>query len=345
VRAPPFVKDLVYRTAHLSGLSRALGIRYRGYGVIFALHSVVADDAFFPDQSLRCPLGTLERSLRCLKKQGVEFVTLDDVVNRLEYRGIKGKRPFAAFTFDDGYADNLTRALPIMEKYAAPFTLYATTGMITREIDGWWFGLAQLIRSQQRIKVAGLGQFDCEDPPSKRRVYARVETAVHRNFDLLPALHEAIKTGNIKIDALVDREALTEQQLRMLSYHPLVTIGGHTTTHKNLARSPVETARAEMAHNRTYLEKLSGKPVLHFAYPFGHAGACGDREAKISRSVGFHTSVTTRAGMLFPAHRDHLHALPRICLEWGENESTLHCKLNGLSRVINSRLGNPVARM
>jgi peptidoglycan/xylan/chitin deacetylase (PgdA/CDA1 family) len=326
-------------------MSRALGIRYRGCGVIFALHSVVADDAFCPDRSLRCPIGTLEWSLCCLKKQGVEFVTLDDAVNRLDCRGVKRGRPFAAFTFDDGYADNLTRVLPVMEKYAAPFTVYATTGMITREIDAWWFGLAQLIRSQQRIKIADLGQFDCEDAPSKIYAYARVEAAVHHNFDLLPALHQAIKAGNIKIDALVDREALSEQQLRALSYHPLVTIGGHTTTHRNLASSRAEAARAEMAQNRAYLEKLSGKPVLHFAYPFGHAGACGNREAEISRSVGFHTSVTTRAGMLFPAHRDHLHALPRICLQWGENASTLHCKLNGLSRAINSRLGNPIACM
>jgi peptidoglycan/xylan/chitin deacetylase (PgdA/CDA1 family) len=180
---------------------------------------------------------------------------------------------------------------------------------------------------------------------SKKRAYASVEAAVHRNFDLLPALRSAIQASDIRIGALVEREALSEQQLRTLSRHPLATIGGHTTLHVNLASATADTARAEMAQNRDFLEKLTGRPVLHFAYPFGHAGACGEREAEISRSVGFRTSVTTRPGMLFPAHRDYLHALPRICLEWRDNASTLHCKLNGFSRVINSRLGSPVARM
>jgi hypothetical protein len=29
-----------------------------------------------------------------------------------------------------------------MERLNAPFTVYVTTGMITRTIDAWWFGLA-----------------------------------------------------------------------------------------------------------------------------------------------------------------------------------------------------------
>jgi peptidoglycan/xylan/chitin deacetylase (PgdA/CDA1 family) len=100
-----------------------------------------------------------------------------------------------------------------------------------------------------------------------------------------------------------------------------------------------------MANNRKFLQEIADQPVWHNAYPFGHAGACGAREADISRAVGFRTAVTTRPGAIFPQHRDHLHALPRICLTRDENASTLHCKLNGFPRAINSRLGDPVALM
>jgi peptidoglycan/xylan/chitin deacetylase (PgdA/CDA1 family) len=232
-----------------------------------------------------------------------------------------------------------------MEKFDAPFTVFVTTGMITREIDAWWFGLASLIRARSRIALPELGAFDCTDPARKKRTYSRIEAAVHGNFDLLPAVRHAIASGDIEIGALIDREALSVAQLRELARHPLVTIGGHTTTHTNLARASTAAARSEMAQNKQFLEDLTGRQVHHFAYPFGHPRACGDREAAIARSLGFRTAVTTRHGMVFPAHRDHLHALPRVWLEWHDSASTLHCKLNGFNRVIASRLGDPVARM
>jgi peptidoglycan/xylan/chitin deacetylase (PgdA/CDA1 family) len=342
MQVPSAVKNAVYTTAHVSGLSRALALRYRGRGIIFALHSVVEDGAVHPDHTLRCPVGKLEWILRRLRERRIEFVTLDEAVERLS---LPPARPFAAFTFDDGYADNLTNALPVMDKFAAPFTVYVPTGMVSRAIDAWWFGLAELVRRHERVDIPTLGRLECADAESKKRAYSTVERAIHTDFRLLPALREAIAAAGIEITALVEREALCERQLRALSQHPLVTIGGHTTTHPNLARAPESRVRSEMAENREFLERVTGKAVAHQAYPFGHAGACGQREAEISRALGFRTAVTTRAGMLFSEHRDHLHALPRVCLTQSENASTLHCKLNGLSRAINSRFGDPVARM
>jgi peptidoglycan/xylan/chitin deacetylase (PgdA/CDA1 family) len=342
VHLPAIVTSAIYTTAHVSGLSRALALRYRGRGIIFALHSIVDDQASHPDHSLRCPVGKLEWILRRLRQQKLDFVTLDDAVERL---AAPAARPFVAFTFDDGFADNLTKALPVMEKFAAPFTVYVPTGMITRDIDAWWFGVAALVGSRDRVDLPTLGRFKCGDRASKRRTFSAVETAIHKNFDLLPAVRQALDAAGIQIRALVDQEALTENQLRMLSQHPLVTIGGHTTTHPNLARTTAAKARSEMADNRKFLQEITGQEVAHNAYPFGHAGACGDREAEISRSLGFRTAVTTRAGTIFAEHLNHLHALPRVCLTWQENASTLQCKLDGLSRAINSRFGDPIALM
>ncbi|HEV2884248.1 MAG TPA: polysaccharide deacetylase family protein [Pyrinomonadaceae bacterium] len=38
-----------------------------------------------------------------------------------------------AITFDDGFRDNLTVALPLLEKYQLPFTLFVTAGFVGRE--------------------------------------------------------------------------------------------------------------------------------------------------------------------------------------------------------------------
>jgi peptidoglycan/xylan/chitin deacetylase (PgdA/CDA1 family) len=339
----PLLRTAVSIGAHFSGFSRLVAARYRGRGMIFALHSIVDDGTFYPDHTLRCSTSQLEWALRWLRDEGVDFVTLDEAVRRLNDGN---PRPFACFTFDDGYADNFTRVLPIMERFNAPFTVFVTTGMITREIDAWWFGLAALVRSHDRVELAAPRlSFECPDLARKKLAFKSIETLVHKDFSLLPHLRAAIANSTIDCRALVDREALTEDQLRQLARHPLVTIGGHTTTHPNLAQVSTSGAHWEMAENRRFLQDVTGQPVEHFAYPFGHERACGDREAQICREVGFRTAVTTRAGALFAEHAHDLHALPRLHLAGDDTASTLRCKVDGVYRAIHSRFGDPVARM
>jgi len=43
------------------------------------------------------------------------------------------KESVAAITFDDGYRDNLTIALPLLEKYQLPMTLFVVAGFVGRE--------------------------------------------------------------------------------------------------------------------------------------------------------------------------------------------------------------------
>ena len=55
-----------------------------------------------------------------------------------------------------------------------------------------------------------------------------------------------------------------------------------------------------------------GKKPVDFAYPVGDKTSAGPREFNLASQLGFKTAVTTRPGVLFKAHRDHLMALPRI---------------------------------
>jgi peptidoglycan/xylan/chitin deacetylase (PgdA/CDA1 family) len=50
------------------------------------------------------------------------------------------------------------------------------------------------------------------------------------------------------------------------------------------------------------------------AYPLGDAGSAGPREFALAAELGFKTAVTTRSGVLFSEHREHLTALPRVSL-------------------------------
>ncbi len=343
MNARSVVKSAVPVLARYSGIGKALAFRYGGSGVIFMLHSIVGDGCFHPESGLRCPVAALEESLSWLRDSGVAFVTLDQAIERLN-RPVDGK--FCTFTFDDGYADNLTHALPIMERFAAPFTVYVATGMMTGRIDAWWLGLAAMVTTRDRIELPELDcRFDCPDQPSKQRTFLAIESLVHANFDALAPIKAAIAVGGIDCSALARREALSTEQLQRLAASSLVTIGAHGERHINLARASVAEAEQDMIASRHALEDVIGRPVLHFAYPFGHANACGPREARIAQTAGFRTAVTTRRGTLFPAHRDHLYALPREPLNGSDTPASLRCKIDGVYRAFHSGFGDPVAHM
>lgn len=327
--------------ARYSGISKVLAFRYAGPGTIFLLHSVVPDTTSYPEEFTRCPVSVLEDTLAWLKDNKVQFVSLDTALDRLATPAVDR---FCVFTFDDGYADNLTHVLPIMERFGAPFTVYVTTGMITGEIDTcWWFGLAALIRSRNNLALPELGySFDCTDAASKKQAFAAITALVESNGEALASVRTALDANGIDGRSIVGGEGLTIEQLRRLAASPLVTIGAHSVRHIRLPRVSVAEVQREMADGRAWLENIVQREVKHFAYPFG---ACGHREAQIAQSVGFRTSVTTQRGTLFPEHLGHLYALPREPIISKETASSLRCKIDGTYRAFHSRLGDPVAHM
>ena len=69
-----------------------------------------------------------------------------------------------------------------------------------------------------------------------------------------------------------------------------------------------------MRSSAAIIAAASGVRPQHFCYPLGDQASAGPREFALARELGFKTAVTTRPGVLFSAHRDHLTSLPHISL-------------------------------
>ncbi|MCV3284836.1 polysaccharide deacetylase family protein [Aeromonas veronii] len=74
------------------------------------------------------PIAMFEKHLRLMKWLGYETLTFRDLadkgfIHRLQY----GKK-YLMITADDGYQDNLTRMLPLLEKYGYKAVVYVVTG-------------------------------------------------------------------------------------------------------------------------------------------------------------------------------------------------------------------------
>ena len=130
------------------------------------------------------------------------------------------------------------------------------------------------------------------------------------------------------IDMAADcaRLVMDWDEIRSMAADPLVTIGGHTKCHFAISKLSAARARDEMVGGADRIEQELGSRPIHFAFPYGDPGSAGPRDFALAREAGFETAVTTRKGMLFPAHRRHLTALPRVSLN-GDYQSLTYTAL------------------
>ncbi len=142
--------EMLYR----SGLSAAIGRRYAGIGSIFMFHHVVPDVSTHLNGDLYIRTGFLDAWLTSIYKSGVAVISMNDAVERIQDPGRHPARPrFVVITFDDGYADNLIYALPVLERFEAPFTLYVTTDMVEGSGYLWWLGVERLLLLNDAVDV------------------------------------------------------------------------------------------------------------------------------------------------------------------------------------------------
>lgn len=242
-------------------------------------------------------------------------------------------------TFDDGYLDNLTYALPVLEKYGVPATIYVTTGYLEGSAKLWWYEIEHVIRSSEHIRLEWRGTV-CEGPA--RTVYEK--------YAMTKKLFRIMKKLNLEDQAEVlsilgrdvppfsyEGEFLSWEQVKQLREHPLVTIGGHTLDHPVLSRLTREAALREMLTCKSLLEERTGGVIDHFAYPFGGIDAVSPREHLLAKQAGFRSAVTTRFGHLHSEHRNHLFAIPRITVDYFDTLPTIISKLSGMESMIEHR--------
>ncbi len=306
-------------TLYFSGMHHLMRPLIGGVGAILTLHHVrpARPDGFQPNRLLEVTPRFLEGLLTRLTRARIDVVSLDEMHRRF----ISGdfKRRFVCLTFDDGYKDIRQWAYPLFRKYQLPFALYIPTSFPDRLGELWWVALEAVIAQNTRIGMLIDGKdqfFECATVREKRELYDEVYGYLRRmksEDDLRHFVRDLATRHGVDMGALCRDLCMDWQEIAELAADPLVTIGAHTVNHMMLKKMADESAvRAEMEMSRAVLEAALGKRPAHLAYPVGDPTSAGPREFRIAAELGFKTAVTTRPGVLFKAHRDHLTALPRI---------------------------------
>lgn len=235
-------------------------------------------------------------------------------LDEFEARRRSGTLPARALavTFDDGYADNLLAAAPILAAHGVPATVFVTAGMVGANREFWWddaeriaFAPKPLGESVPLLAVpwsAADGSscapgvdhdrwtvLDRSDPTPRHRLYRAMCAALHA---APPATQVAMLTAwrewaGVPEAARASHRTVSADELRALAAVPGISIGAHTMTHPALARLPLETQRGELEESRMRLEHDVGRPVTSVAYPFGTRTDVSAATTRAASAAGF----------------------------------------------------------
>jgi peptidoglycan/xylan/chitin deacetylase (PgdA/CDA1 family) len=308
----------------------------RGVGAVMMFHRVGPDapSSFDPNRGLEISVEFFDALLERLRHTGRRILSLDAALAELR-EGKSDGAPFVVLTFDDGYRDLLEHALPVLERREAPFTAYVTSGFADGAARLWWVELEEAVRRLDRVDIAIAGadlRLPAESPAQKAKAFDAVYWRLRDGSEeeLLRATAELCAKAGIEPLDLTRRSCLDWEALGRLARHELATIGAHSVTHARLAKLAGDNARAEMAQSRSRIEEMLGVEPKHFCYPVGDPTSAGVREFELARELGFESAVTTRPGVLFPEHREHVCALPRLSINGRhQNLSTVEILLSG----------------
>lgn len=302
-------------------LAPALEPWYGGIGSIPVFHRVVAprtgERVGFAHRA-ESSVAELEAGIALLRGRRYAFVSLDELCVELGKPRARGAPRLAALTFDDGYRDNHDVVYPLLTSLGIPFAVYVATSFPDRSHVPWWYLLEERLLRQSSFAIEHQGRsFEWRlDSPAARQAAFDGTEAVMDSLDPteIRALCDRL-FGAAEVDRSIESLCLTWDMIRAMAASGLVTIGAHTVDHLPLPGLSLAAARAQIVGSRRRIEAEIGRPVRHFAYPFGGVGA---RERNLVREAGFVSATTTCLANVVPEHRDHLFTLPRVHAELTE---------------------------
>jgi len=279
----------------------------RGQLSILAFHRVLAEgDALFPD------VPDTRRFARILTwlKGWFNVLPLDDAVGRLS-RGELPERA-AVITFDDGYADNYTQALPLLRQHGMSATFFVATGFL----DGgrmWNDTIIEAIRGCRLdtvdLSAIGLSRIPLTSVSERRSAIEQCIKAL-KYRPLAERMASAEQVAHAAQATLPHDLMMTSADVRELHRNGM-QVGAHTVSHPILTRLTRDDAHAEIAGSRAKLEELLDASVNAFAYPNGKAGDdYSDEHVALVREIGFACALSTNPGAAGKA--SDLMQLPRF---------------------------------
>ncbi len=303
--------------------------------VVLLYHRVDVDP--LDSQLLSVTPEHFEEQLILLKKN-FNIIPLSRLVKDLKTRKLKQKT--LSITFDDGYLDNLTNALPILEKHKIHATIFVTSGMVGVNDEFWWDKLERIFLDTEplpkELNISGdNNKFYWELTTADGRIKAHSDlhkllmqfNSVERN----KTIEQLYKWANIDSNARETHRLMTIKQLKILAASPYIEIGAHTVNHSRLSSLTENEQEFEILESQKSLENIIRKKVNLFSYPFGTQYDFNQTSMDILSRNDFEAGIANISGNV--KVDTNIYMLPRFLvrnwngekfLKWINSENKIH---------------------
>ena len=331
------------------GRIKSIGRKWRNRlspGALILLYHRVAELESDPQQ-LQVSESNFAEHLRILKEIATP-ISLPELTQGLR-SGKVGARSVVV-TFDDGAADNLLAAKPILEREDIPATVFVATGYMKTAREYWWDEVERLVLQPgelpSTLTLAFNGQLHQWDLSAQTN-YSRADYDAHSKWNAArgdePTLRHQLYRSLIDVlyplapaerfeqldclknwagDATLSRVShrpLTAEEVKQLAAGGRIEIGAHTVSHSMLSALPASLQRAEIQQSKADLEEILGYPVRSFAYPFGTLSDYTRETVSLVKQLGFDCACSNFKDMVQPGA--DLFQLPRLIVrDWKAEE-------------------------
>jgi peptidoglycan/xylan/chitin deacetylase (PgdA/CDA1 family) len=238
-------------------------------------------------------------------------------------------KPLIAVTFDDGYADNLHEAKPLLARYGIPATVFVSSGHVRSQKEFIHDELEKIFLEprrlpptlcltldgrRQRWELGRASEYDDGDyrvhrnwnalsgttPTARHQVYRSLcETLCAAAAEWRSAgVRQLLRWSQASPEARPSHRPLSPAELVQLHQGGLVDIGGHTVDHLMLSRLSSAAQQSQIAEGKAALEMMLGSPVATFAYPYGARGHYSAASVAAVRAAGFARACSNFAGLV-----------------------------------------------
>jgi peptidoglycan/xylan/chitin deacetylase (PgdA/CDA1 family)/SAM-dependent methyltransferase len=258
-----------------------------------------------------------------------------------------------AITFDDGYLDNLTNAVPLLEKFGLHATIFVVSGMVGSQAEFWWDALERIFLTDHPLPdflsiqdSQGVLEWDLTTAQNRLKAYDELceMLRVLPSANIDENVNQLLIWAGLAYTARSTHRIVNKQQLKLLASSALVEVGSHSITHTRLSSLSPQQQLYEIAESKRELESIINRPVRLFSYPYGGLEDITRETGRILSGSGFDAGIANIQGNLIPPV--DMYAIPRRLVrnwsgskfaQWLKNEAILkaHTLSERVQKIIN----------